>query len=90
MPCKRARADFNDSHPDRGRQPDTTPQATDYDLNFLIDAVDEMSRIVALASAYQRLRGPLAQHQIEDMFGACKTVIVAAEPIRTQLRDGTR
>lgn len=88
-PCKVARDEFNDSHPGRNGVPVLEPQVEDRDLDRLISAVDEMSRVIALASAHQNTRGQLPKSRIEDMFMACKEVIMAADPIRKELRDGS-
>ena len=88
--CKDARDDYMDSHPARSGLPVLEPQVEDRDLDRLISAVDEMSRVIALSSAHQNTRGQLPKSRIEDMFMACKEVIMAADPIRKELRDGSR
>lgn len=88
--CKKARDDYMDSHPASNPAPAETVEYGDNDLRSLIGAVEEMSRVIAFASAHQNTRGTLRKSQVEDMFMACKEVIVAAEPIRRELRDECR
>ena len=88
--CKTAREEYTDSHAARNGVPVLEPQVEDRDLDALIRAVDEMSRVIGLASAHQNTRGQLPKSRIEDMFMACKQVIMAADPIRNELRDGSR
>lgn len=51
-------------------------------VRALLDAIDEMSRVIGVASAHQNVRGRLNKSQVDDMFMACKTVMVMAEPVR--------
>lgn len=53
-------------------------------LDQLLQAVDEMSRVVALTSAYQRNGRHLKKVHVEDMFMACKEVMVMAEAVRDE------
>ncbi len=58
----------------------------DHAVRGLVDAIDEMARVVAMASAYGNRR-TLTKRQVEDMFAACKEVMVQADPLRRKLRD---
>lgn len=57
------------------------------DIENLLDAIDEMARVIGVASAMQNRGGGLKAQQTEDMFFACKDVMVAADPLRRRLRS---
>jgi hypothetical protein len=66
------------------------PGALDAALDQLLDAVDEMARVVALASAHQHNGRTLKKEHVENMFMACKEVMVMADGVhdeRKRLRE---
>lgn len=66
-------------------QPEEVDQAAiDQMLTQLLDAVDDMARVVALASAHQHNGRRLGKTQVEDMFMACKEVMVFADALRRE------
>ncbi|MDP3950820.1 hypothetical protein [Microbacterium sp.] len=66
---------------------DSQPAQTDQAITQLLNAVDEMARVVALASAHQHNGRRLGKQQIDDMFMASKEVMVLADQLRRE-RDG--
>lgn len=58
----------------------------DEHLQHLLKAIDELSRVIGMASARQNKNGGLKPEQTEEMFFACKDVMVATDPIRAALR----
>lgn len=63
------------------------PTVIDQMVSQLLDAVDEMSRVVALASAHQHNGRRLGKTQVEDMFMACKEVMVVADILRRERNE---
>lgn len=64
----------------------TASRDRDRDLIHLLDQVDEMSRVIAVASAHLNRQGGIRKSKVEEMFMACKDVILAAEQVRDRNR----
>ena len=84
--CHPIRREMVDSG--RLQEPDEIDQTVnDQMLVQLLDAVDEMSRVVALASAHQHNGRRLGKAQVEDMFMACKEVMVLSDILRRERNE---
>lgn len=57
------------------------------DIQNLLDAIDEMSRVVGVASSMRYRNGGMKSEDAEDMLIACKDVMVASSPLRRRLRS---
>jgi hypothetical protein len=57
------------------------------DLQNLLQSINEMSRVIGVASAMQNRGGGLKKPQTDDMFAACKDVMVRADAIHRRLRE---
>lgn len=71
--------------PDPPETRDQGPEADD--LAHLMRSIDEMSRVIGVSSAHQNRSGGLSGAQVEDIFMACKDVMVAATPVRRSLNS---
>lgn len=69
--------------PDPPESPDQGFEAEN--LAHLMRSIDEMSRVIGVSSAHQNRSGGLSGAQVEDIFMACKDVMVAADPVRRSL-----
>lgn len=56
------------------------------DIEQLLDAIDEMSRVIGTAYAMRYRNGGLKAEHAEDVLVAAKDVMVSADPLRRRLR----
>ena len=60
------------------------PRLLEQSMVELLNAVDEMSRVVGISNAHRNRGNGLGKEQVEDMFTVCKDVMLAAERIRRE------
>lgn len=63
-------------------QSDEDTEAEDLAVQAVLDAVDQMSQVIALASGHKNRRGQIPASLQEDMFMTCKDVIIAADNLK--------